>query len=173
MIGKLLDFIVGREPVAAATGLAGGVGALLGVLGAFDVWDPSPEQIGALTALAAWVAGYLARRVVTPVARVTPKEPQRGSVPLATILAVVFFLLLVGAFFATCDALFDDEDEPGDLGQAALVMSSYEKRDHDDERQSRNRNDCNQSENCSDDDQLVIIVCPEGCVRAPSGDVGG
>lgn len=30
----------------------------------------------------------------------------------------------------------------------------------DDDR-NRNGNDCNRSENCSDDDQLVVVVCVE------------
>lgn len=69
MIGKLLNFIVGREPVATATGLAGGVAAVIGALMAFDVLELTPEQIAAVGALVTWVAGYAARRVVTPVAK--------------------------------------------------------------------------------------------------------
>lgn len=69
MIGKLLDFVVGREPVATATGLAGGVAALVGILQAFDVLHLTPEQLAALAALVTWLAGWVARRVVTPVAK--------------------------------------------------------------------------------------------------------
>lgn len=69
MIGRLADFVVGREPVAAATGLAGGVAAVVGVLQAFDVLHLTPEQLAALAALVTWMAGWVARRAVTPVAK--------------------------------------------------------------------------------------------------------
>lgn len=111
MIGRLIGWVVGREPVATATGLAGGVAALVGVLAAFDVWRPSPEQTAAIGALVAWVAGYLARRVVTPVAKTGPLVDETGGV-WATIcigFAIVFLLL-----FAFCVALGDGE--PGEKG---------------------------------------------------------
>lgn len=71
---RLLDWIIGREPVATVTGLAGGVTALLGLLAAFEVWRPTVEQTAAIGAFVAWVAGWIARRAVTPVT--TPVQRQ-------------------------------------------------------------------------------------------------
>ena len=73
MIGKLLGWVVGREPVATATGLAGGVAALLGMLAAYDVYRPTPEQAAAIVTLTTWAAGWLARKAVSPVHR--PSAP--------------------------------------------------------------------------------------------------
>lgn len=71
MISKLLDFVVGREPVAVATGLAAFVTALAGVLNAFDVVDLTAEQIAALGALVAALAGLFGRSQVSPL----PRQP--------------------------------------------------------------------------------------------------
>lgn len=136
---KLLDWIIGREPVATATGIAAVVTAGLGVAAAFGL-DITAEQIAAVGALAAALAGWAGRRAVTPVTtpylrrldRAGPPPPEfqggtfeSGSIPLAfIILAAVIFLILAGVF-VSCDALFNDEDEPGDLGAPALVL------DHD------------------------------------------
>jgi hypothetical protein len=57
---------------------------------------------------------------------------------------VVIILALIGGF-VVCDAAFDDEDEPGDLGAPTWVM--------DREEDNENGRDCYQSEApCSDDD---------------------
>ena len=121
---RLLNFVVGREPVATATGVAAVVTALAGVLTAFDVLELSAEQIAAVGALAAALAGWLGRSAVSPV-RPSPAHPQRGSVPLALIILVLLGVVLL-AGLATCgDALFEDEDERNDLGLPALVV------DHD------------------------------------------
>lgn len=46
---------------------------------------------------------------------------EKGSLPLAAIIGLgVVALVLIGGF-ATCDALWDDESEPGDVGMPALV----------------------------------------------------
>lgn len=67
---KLLRMLLSREPVlAATTGIAGGVAALYGVLEAFEVLTLTPKQVAAIGLLAAWGAAFLARRVVTPVAK--------------------------------------------------------------------------------------------------------
>jgi hypothetical protein len=122
-MNRLLDFIIGREPVATATGIAGGVAALLGTLMAFDVLELDAEQMAAIGALVAWLAGWAARKAVTPVAH--PNLNQRGSIPLALIILVGLAVVLV-AGMATCgDALFEDEDETNDLGLPALIL------DHD------------------------------------------
>lgn len=69
LLTRLGDFIIGREPVATATGIATVVTAAAGLLTAFDILDLSAEQIAAIGALAATLAGWLARRAVTPVAK--------------------------------------------------------------------------------------------------------
>jgi len=62
LLDRLVGWALDQEPVRAATGLAGGVAAVIGVLAAWDVWEPSPEQIAAIAALVTWVAGAMARR---------------------------------------------------------------------------------------------------------------
>ena len=121
MISRALQFIVGREPVAYTAGLAGLTIAMLGVAAAFGA-NITETQIAAIGTLATAVAGWLGRSAVTPV---LGKRDERGSVPLALIILIVAGVLVVGALFATCDALVDDEDEPGDLGSPALIL------DHD------------------------------------------
>lgn len=119
MINKLLDFVVGREPVAAATGLAAVVTAAAGVLTAFNVVTLTAEQIAALGALAAAVAGWAGRSAVTPV-HVPKAPPEHGGIPLAMIIGLLVIFVIIGGLFATCDALWTDEDEPGDLNMGAL-----------------------------------------------------
>lgn len=68
MLEKVLSFVTGREPVASSTGVASVITAALGlaaVLGA----DISAEVIAAVGVLATALAGWLARRAVTPVAK--------------------------------------------------------------------------------------------------------
>jgi hypothetical protein len=135
MLAKLLDWVTGREPVAAATGLAGLVTATLGVAAAFGL-GISPEQIAAVGALAAALAGFVARGAVTPVAG--PRERQegprgeyaggtfeQGGVPLALIILVALGVAVVAGLGFCGDALFEDEDEVNDLGAPALIL------DHD------------------------------------------
>lgn len=68
MIDKLISFVVGREPVASATGVAGVVTAVFGVVAACGV-DISAELVAAIGALVAALAGWLARKAVSPVAK--------------------------------------------------------------------------------------------------------
>ena len=128
MLGKLAAWIIGKEPVATATGLAALVTAALGVAAAFGV-GITPEQIAAVAALAAALAGYLGRRAVTPILTPRRSNGDTGSVPLALIILVVFGVLLVGAFFASCDALFEDEDEVNDLGITVTEQAYHEECD--------------------------------------------
>lgn len=130
---RLLDFIVGREPVATATGVAGGVAALAGVLTAFDLVELDAEQIAAIAALAAWTAGYLARRVVSPVVRT----------PLAVVALVVAGLLAL----VPGPARADNSPCEGDCS-------------------GRQKRGCAEAQaECSDDDQVTVIVCtqPDSC----------
>lgn len=146
MIQRLWDFIAGREPVLASTGLAAVVTAAIGVLSAAGVWDPNPELVAAIGALVAALAGFAARPVVTPT--VSPAErkvkrlldrqttiggtdtvaddtrlPDEGGVPLSMIILLVAVFLILGGLFATCDALWEDPDEENDLGLPALVVN--------------------------------------------------
>lgn len=127
MLGRLLNWVVGREPVATATGLAALVTAALGVAASFGA-DITPEQIAALGALAAALAGYLGRRAVTPV--LTTKQPQEaGGVPLAALLAVLVVVLILAGIATSCDALFEDEDEVNDLGITVTEQAYHEECD--------------------------------------------
>jgi threonine synthase len=74
VIGKVIDFIVGREPVASATGIAGVVTAALGVIAALG-GDIDPEVVAAVGAFAAALAGWLARKAVSPIGRPEHEEP--------------------------------------------------------------------------------------------------
>lgn len=127
MLTKLAGWIIGREPVATATGLAALVSAALGVAAAFGV-PITPEQIAAVAALAAALAGYLGRRAVTPVG--TPRGAEEaGGVPLAALLLVLVVVVILGGVFASCDALFEDEDEVNDLGIAVTAPLYHERCD--------------------------------------------
>lgn len=64
MIGKVLDFVVGREPVA--TGAV--VTAVLALAVAFGA-DLTGEQTAAATGAVVAVVGWLARKAVTPLGR--------------------------------------------------------------------------------------------------------
>lgn len=140
MLTRVLDWVVGREPVATATGLAAVVTAGLGVAAAFGL-DITAEQIAAIGALAAALAGWLGRRAVTPVTSPTQRQYDRiraqvaddsrlgdaGGIPLAMIILLVVVFLILAGVFASCDALFEDEDEPGDLGyRVELVSHEYD-----------------------------------------------
>lgn len=148
MLTKLTDWILGREPVLASTGVAAVVTALAGVLTAFNVIDLTAEQIAALGALVAALAGFAARPVVSPVASPAERQvtrmrqrvaeeaktdtvaddtrlPDEGGIPLAMIILLVVVFLFLAGLFASCDALWDDADEENDLGMPALVL------DHD------------------------------------------
>lgn len=118
---RLIEWIIGREPVATATGIAAVVTAGLGVAAAFGL-DISPEQIAAIGAFAAALAGLAARPAVTPTRKLTGEE---GSVPVALILLIAGAVIALSFFFGACDAMFDDEDEVDDFGLPALVA------DHD------------------------------------------
>lgn len=168
MITRIVDWIAGREPVASATGIAGVITAILGVVAALGV-DLSPELIAAIGTLAAAIAGWLARKAVTPIASPADRQLQRlvaqgpppppapgdsaddGGVPLALIILIAVGVLVIGGFFASCDALLTDEDEEGDLnmGLPALILDHdcYEYGDcggdeyrHDYSSRDRNRN---------------------------------
>lgn len=129
MLARLVSFIVGREPVATASGLAALVTAALGAAAAFGL-DITPEQIAAVGALAAAVAGYLGRRAVTPV--LTPERPtgETGGVPLALIILVALGVVLLAGLGFCGDALFEDEDEVNDVGME-LSSHDYCTADHD------------------------------------------
>lgn len=89
---------------------------------------------------------------------------QRGSIPLGVLITLVVILLAIAGLFVACDALFDDDDEPGDLGAPALVLERH--RDSGDRDHGRDsRGDCEASDNCQDNDfspdleDSPVIVC--------------
>lgn len=72
------------------------------------------------------------------------------------VTTVVVILAMVG-LFVVCDAVFDDEDEPGDLGLAPAYVMDRDER-------NRNGNDCHRSQgHCEDNDQVMIapVICVE------------
>jgi hypothetical protein len=133
MLTKLFDWVAGREPVASATGIAAVVTAGLGVAAAFGA-PVTETQIAAIGALAAALAGWAARRVVTPVERAARRleedrglrPAEEGSVPLALIILVVLALVLLAGLGFCGDALFEDEDEVNDLGVAVTQLAYHE-----------------------------------------------
>ena len=65
------------EPVAIAGAIQVLIGAIIGALVAFDVWNPTPEQTGAVFALYAAVIGIwtvVTRSKVTPNPSPEPSE---------------------------------------------------------------------------------------------------
>lgn len=76
MLTKLTDWIIGREPVATATGIAGVVTAILGVAAAFGA-DITAEQIAAIGTLGMALAGWLSRKAVSPVESPTMRQYSR------------------------------------------------------------------------------------------------
>lgn len=63
MIGKVLDFIVGREPVQTAAVVT----AIVGLAVAFGL-NLSEEQTAAISGAVAVILGWVARAAVSPVA---------------------------------------------------------------------------------------------------------
>ena len=145
MLIKLIDFIAGREPVATATGLAGVIVAVLGVAAAFGA-PVTETQIAAIGALAAAVAGYAARRVVSPVLAPADRQVRRlmvdnkvgettandGQLGILVAILVILVLAMVG-LFALCNG---SDDENG----MAVTPAAY----HD-------GGDCDWSGDCGDD----------------------
>lgn len=133
MLSKLLNWVVGKEPVATAGGIAGLVTALLGVAAAFGV-AITTAQIAAIGALAAAVASLLARQAVTPVERAERRlaedrglrEPEAGSIPLALVILIAIAVFVMAGIAVCGDALFEDEDEQQDLGIAVTVPLYHE-----------------------------------------------
>jgi hypothetical protein len=165
MLGKVLDWIVGREPVATATGLAAVVTAALGVGAAFGL-DVTAEQIGAVGALAAALAGWLGRSAVTPVAK-------RGPLPVEVVedrradeasrildghehgglaVGLIAFVLIVVFGAAVCVALTNEEEVED--GWAPVELADNEPCSDEGACQNRSGN-CRETQQggyCSDDD---------------------
>lgn len=76
---KILDFILGREPVATATGIAAVITAGLGLAATFGL-DITETQIAAVGALAAALAGWAGRSVVKPVLSPAERQLERMNV---------------------------------------------------------------------------------------------
>lgn len=156
---KLLDWIIGKEPVATGTGIAALVTAALGVAAAFGL-GITTAQIAAVGALAAALAGMFGRHNATPVTtpalrridREAPPPPPdpRGSIPLALVVLVAIAIILMAGLAVCGDALFEDENETNDLGAPALVLDhecyeygdceGYDQWNNRDENRNRNRN---------------------------------
>lgn len=167
MLDRLLSWIVDREPVASATGLAGVITAAFGVVAALGV-DMDPELVAAVGVLVTALAGWLARKRAWsplsvereislanhPSAPANGPQKATGEAGFAPILVLVFIAAAIIATFLAMDACFDDEDEEEDLGWAGPVATMGG--DEEDNRSSKNRNgdsDCRDARAaCSDDD---------------------
>lgn len=127
---RILEWIVGREPVATATGIAAVVTAGLGVAAAFGL-DITAEQIAAVGALAAALAGWAARPAVTPTRKLSHPagtlDHEAGSLPLALIILIGLAVVFLAGLAVCTDALFEDEQERDDLGEPRIVLISHER----------------------------------------------
>lgn len=74
MLGKLLDFVIGREPVQTAAVVT----AVVGLAVAFGL-NLSEEQTAAISGAVAVILGWVARAAVTPVRH--PEPPPVPGVP--------------------------------------------------------------------------------------------
>lgn len=151
---RVLDWIIGREPVATAVGIAAVITAALGVAAAFGV-DITAEQIAAIGALVTALAGWAGRSAVTPMAKlhtlydtVIPvagnrdyaaedaerelDRHERGGLPLALLILAGALVIMIAGLGLCGDALFEDEDEVDDLGlRVELVSHDYCAADHE------------------------------------------
>ena len=149
MLGKLVDFIAGREPVAAGAGIAAVVTAALGVAAAFGA-PVTETQIAAVGALAAAVAGWAARRVVTPVPRIpkTVEVNEAGQLGILVGILVVLVLAMVG-LFAICT---DDEES---MRLISVTGPAY----HEDGPCDPEYEDCGQDEGGRKDKRTCFFGC--------------
>lgn len=164
MLTRLIDFVVGREPVATATGIAGVVTATFGLLHAFDILALTPEQVAAVGTFLAVVAGWAARRVVTPVTKLGPLPADNGEtagVGVALLVAVVG-IVVVG--WLVGDACIDDASERDDLGAPAWVA------DRDDDRREDDEEESDEGRRCA---AFVVVVCGDLIVPIPDPGQGG
>jgi hypothetical protein len=80
MISRLLDLILNREPVRAATGIAGLLIAALGVAHEFDVLTTiTVTQVSAIGTFLAVLAGWLARKQAWAPATVEALQKEAGG----------------------------------------------------------------------------------------------
>ena len=133
MLTRLADWIIGREPVATATGIAAVITAALGVAAAFGL-DITAEQIAAIGALAAALAGWAGRRAVTPITSPADRQVRRlldgtqraetaqdGQLGILVAILVILVLAMVG-LFAICT---DDDDQALGLRLIAATGPAY------------------------------------------------
>lgn len=92
----------------------------------------------------------------------------RGSIPLALLILIGLFVVVIIGLAMCGDAMFEDEDEENDLGWAGPAATAG---DREDNRGGRNKNgrDCEGSEDCStfspsfEDSPIIVCVQPEAC----------
>lgn len=81
MLNQLLRFVLDREPVQTAAGLAGVITATVGLLESFEILSLTPAQVGAIGLFVTAAAGWLARRrayAPATVERVVARPPESG-----------------------------------------------------------------------------------------------
>jgi hypothetical protein len=165
MLTRLTDFILGREPVVTATGLAGIITAAFGLLHAFDVLHLTPEQVAAIGTLLAVVAGWWARQAVSPVTSATERKVGRLKQDLAgedggvwaaiCITFAIVFLLLFGFCVMAGD---------GEVGEKNSMARTEENRPCEGDCSGKQGSCRDSGDNCSDDDlngNRVIVCLPE------------
>lgn len=159
MLIKLIDWIAGREPVGAATGIAAVVTAGLGVAAAFGA-PVTETQIAALGALAAALAGWAARRVVSPV--MTPEERRvdrmitstapadDGQLGILVGILVVLVLAMVGLF-----AICTDDEEALRMQLISVTTPAY----HEDGPCNPEYEGCDEDEGGRKDKRTCLFGC--------------
>lgn len=92
---------------------------------------------------------------------------ERGASPIVFLVGLAIAIAFV---FVACDALFEDDDEEGDLGMSAPAWV-MDRGDGDDNRGGRNDNgrECEDTEDCSsfspsfEDSPIIVCVQPDAC----------
>lgn len=185
MLNRVFDWIIGRQPVQTATGLAALITAGFGLAKAFGVLDSiTPEQVAAIAAFVTVTAGWLGHRAVSPVTGQTERQINRLKKELAAEDGGIFAAICIGfavvflILFAFCVTVGNSDDDERGLGAPTWVA------DHDDEGR-RGDKDGEEGESGeeggrpSDEDPgnrcaaFVVIACGDLVVPIPEAPGGG
>lgn len=102
-----------------------------------------------------------------------PTNPtERGGLGRGLAIFIILLMCAIGA----CLAVADDNDQPNSLATTQTADHHHKNGGKcDDQCGNKNGNDCNNSQNCSDDDKIdfhpTICAVPNSCTIQP--DPGG